>query len=211
MKANKWFLCGVVNMCIAFAAFLPQRVSAAGPYLKLDGGANFLQDVTVTFAGFSESGRFDTGYRVDLVGGYELNRFAAIELETGYLENSMEHSHHSWMGQAPLLANFVLRLENESPFIPYVGIGAGGVLSVLHADIFTGDTLLIAEDATAATFAYQAMAGVAFRPNPHVEFNVGYKFLGTTEQRYEVLFSDSDLKIEDVQNHFVGASITVKF
>lgn len=211
MKTNKRFLSGILCVCSAIAAFAPQQCPAAQPYFRIDAGANLLEEVTIDFAGSSGIGKFDTGYRVDLAAGFQLNRWAAVELETGWLENSIEHSHHSWMGQAPLLVSFVARLENESPFVPYIGVGAGGALSVLHARISTPDGLLIADNATAATFAYQAMAGVAFKLDRNMELNVGYKFLGTAEQRYEVEDFDSDLKLKDIQNHFIGASFTWKF
>src|SRR5205823_5882306 len=66
----------------------------AGGYVGLDAGANFQQNL---FIGLHEyylyfpSGlrvKFDPGVRLDLKVGYELNRYLAVELDSGVIHNT---------------------------------------------------------------------------------------------------------------------------
>jgi len=102
------------------------------------------------------------------------------------------------LGAVPLLANVVFRYENSTKFVPYLGGGAGGAVSMVSATGTDTDTV----------FAYQAKTGVAYQLTENVMLDLGYKFFSTAEQSY---FLTSPFKLKDVYNHFVGASLTWKF
>ena len=204
MKTDQKFAALALGTCSALALMLAQPAQAAdeGPYISFDVGANLLQDVTQTFptdGNVSSKRSFDTGLRFDMIGGYNLNSWAALEFETGFLENEMEHSSSAWWGAVPLLANVVFRYENSTKFVPYIGAGAGGAISMV------GDSSGSDSD---AVFAYQAKAGVAYKVEENMMVDVGYKFFSTDEQTYNL---GMPFKLSDIYNHFIGASFTWKF
>lgn len=205
MKLSKTLLTLIVAAIVATPAL---RTSAAdsgkttGPYLTLDGGVNIMQDVTVEPAGQrSFKQKMDTGLRIGLIGGYNLNEWVAVELETGLLYNNFKDDlamriRDAWYGAIPALGNVVLRYENDSKFVPYLGAGAGGAYTMVHIRHI---------DDSDFVFAYQGKVGVAYEINTSMAVDVGYKFFGTADQKYD------NFKAKDVYAHYIGLSLTWKF
>jgi opacity protein-like surface antigen len=196
MKLSKIALTVIVAGAVATPAL---RASAAdsGPYLTLDAGANFMQPVTVQSSGNpSHSTDIDTGWRVGLIGGYNLNSWAAVELETGFSDNNI-HNSSAWFGTIPVLGNVVFRYENQSQFVPYIGVGAGGAEALVQGG-GSGDK-------SDFVFAYQAKLGVDYKINENMMIDVGYKFFGTADETF------GDTKVKDVYANFIGLSFTWKF
>ena len=195
MKLSRIALTLIVAAGVATPAL---RLSAAdaGPYLTLDGGVNILQDVTVKQPGHAnQKAEMDTGFRVGAIGGYNLNEWAAVELESGFMYNGVKHS-DTWLGAVPILGNVVFRYENSSGFVPYIGVGAGGAYTMVQGG---------GNDQSDFVFAYQAKVGVAYKISDNMAVDLGYKFFGTAEQKYD------NLKLTDIYAHYVGLSITLKF
>lgn len=198
MKLSKIALTVIVAAAVATPAL---RTSAAasgkdtGPYLTLDAGVNIMQDVTVEKKSGNSTAQMDPGFRVGLIGGYNLNEWAAVELETGFMYNGVKDS-DTWVGGIPVLGNVVVRYQNDSKFVPYLGAGAGGAYTMVQGG---------GSDQSDFVFAYQAKLGVAYKINDNMAVDVGYKFFGTAEQSYD------NFKLKDVYAHFIGLSFTWKF
>jgi len=130
-----------------------------GPYLNFGAGLNFM----------SAEFHADTGMRFSAAGGYNFNKWTGLELETGFLYNrnvgSKVHASGESLAQVPLMANFVLRYENEAKVTPYVGFGLG-------ADLMFGGSR------SYGAVAYQPMAGVRYEINDKMSVGIGYKYLG---------------------------------
>jgi len=181
-----------------------------GPYLKADGGISFISGPDFTAGGSPGDLSLDTGYRVDGVAGYGLSRWVAVELEGGIIEHSVSSltlhgltlhpEGDSSYSEVPFLANAVFRYENESDFVPYVGLGAGGVLSELK---FSGD-----KDKD-TVFALQGKVGLIYKLQEQAWLDASYKFLGTAEQSYSI--GGTTLKTDQVYSHFFGVSVIWKF
>ncbi len=193
-----------------FSGAGPVQAESFGPYLKVDGGVNLTADTDVTIAGAGGSLSLDAGYRFDAIVGYEFNRWVALELEGGYADNSVDKltlgplvnslSGESSLRQIPLLANVVVRYENQTDFVPYLGAGAGGVFSSLKiSDTKDDDTV----------FAWQGKVGVIYKIDEQAWLDVGYKLLGTEEQSYRL--GAVPLKTKQMFNHFFGLSVIWKF
>jgi opacity protein-like surface antigen len=156
---------------------------------------------------------FDPGARVDFAFGHHLSDSVALEIEGGVAFNStdkMKVTVDTASGpvtgeskldldfyQVPLLLNLVYNFPLQSNFKPYIGVGAGGI----YTDIVPrhGD----GEDNF--TFAYQGMAGVNYAVSDSFSIGVGYKFLGTLDQKFE------DVKTDMMMTHAVLLNFVFKF
>jgi opacity protein-like surface antigen len=173
MKNIKRFLvtslstCGVVLTLLAIPAHGQGLGIEKGPYLNFGAGMNFM----------SAEINADVGFRLSAAAGYNFNKWIGLEFETGFLYNSFSPE-SSWfgrgedddggsLGQVPFVLNFVVRYENESKFVPYVGFGLGGVLMFAEG-----------EDDTGFDFTYQPMFGLRYEINENMSVGLGYKYLG---------------------------------
>ncbi len=180
-----------------------------GPYLKIDGGVNFVPDTDFEINGSSGTMSLDSGFRVDGTVGYEFGRWLAVEVEGGLAENSISkltlgqlftHPPKSSLTEIPVLANVVVRYENPTDFVPYIGAGAGAVMS----------TLQIAGDKDEANvLAWQGKLGVIYKIDDQAWLDLSYKLLSTGEQEY--LVGPAPVRLKEVFNHFFGLSVIWKF
>jgi OmpA-OmpF porin, OOP family len=168
--------------------------SAKKAYFKIDAGVSLMSDVEVE--GSYDKVKMDPGFRIGLIGGYDLCKWAALELETGFLYNSVKDESSVWFGTIPVLANAVFRYENTSKFVPYVGAGAGGAYTLIEGDEFSESDFV---------FAWQVKAGCAYNISDTMAIDVGYKFFMT---------GDLDVggdKVKEPMSHFIGLGFTWKF
>ena len=207
VESRLWILAVGLLLMAGATSTQAQR---SGPYLKVDGGVNLMPDNDVRVGPNNGTLSLDAGYRVDAVVGYDVGRWLAFEVEGGYAENSVDkltsaglplsgHSNSS-LRQIPVLANVVVRYENRSDWVPYIGAGAGGIFSSLK---ISGTS----EDDT--VFAWQAKAGVIYKIDENAWLDLNYKLLMAGEQAYQ--FGSEPLKTDQMLNHFFGLSVIWKF
>jgi opacity protein-like surface antigen len=188
----------------------PACAAESGPYLRADGGVNFVTGTHLDIDGFPGTLSLDTGFRVDGAFGYQLNRWLAVEFEGGMAENSVRSislqnqtaspQGDSSLRQFPLLVNIVARYENATDFVPYLGVGAGGVLSTLR---------ISGNSDNEAVLGLQAKAGIIYKIEEQAWLDIGYKLLGTAEQHYQI--GGVHLQTKDLFNHFIGLSVIWNF
>jgi opacity protein-like surface antigen len=209
MKASR--LISILTAAIAVALIPISSVWAqsSGPYLRLDGGVNFIEDTSAQIGGLPGNLSLDAGYRVDAVAGYEFNRWLALEVEGGYFENSISsvslhnqgaNPKDSSLSGVPLLGNLVLRCENKSDFVPYIGAGAGGVVSFLK---------ISGQKDSDFVFAFQGKIGLIYKIEERAWIDVGYKILVAQEQHFSI--GGTSIQTEKTFNHFLGVSVVWKF
>jgi OmpA-OmpF porin, OOP family len=189
------------------------QIMVDGYYVKADLGPSFMQSIHYKNA----PGHIDVdpGIRGDLIFGVNFNRFLAGEFELGSLANSLDTSsgqisaiaYDANLYQVPILGNLIFKVPLGAGVTPYIGAGAGGVVSSLYlrtvGHYWAYDTDF--------NFAFQGMAGVDFAINPKMTVGVGYKFLGTLEQTW---FGDNPaltVHADNLYSHTVLASFTFKF
>jgi len=186
-------------------------VLAQGPgfYLKLDGGINYIPNTDLTASGRNGDMSLESGYRVVAAGGYEVNRWLALELEGGFFENSINtvklqgltaHVHQSSLSGVPIVANVVLRYENSSDFMPYVSVGAGGLRSTLRISGEKDHDLVL---------ALQAQAGIIYKIDEQAWIEAGYRLLGTPREHYDL--AGTSIQTDTVFSHFFGVGAIWKF
>src|SRR5687768_5376533 len=102
--------------------------SETGPYFSFGAGVNLAEetDAELDFGYATAEGTLesDPGFRISVAPGYNFNQWLGVELESGFLLNTIDGS-DDWVGHVPFLANVILRFENETGFTPYIGVGAG--------------------------------------------------------------------------------------
>jgi opacity protein-like surface antigen len=155
----------------------------------------------------------DPGFRVDMIGGYNITDSIAIEVEAGVLYNSFDKISLSGtvdgvpfavsqklsdmnLWQVPILLNGVYTFQLDSKFKPFLGAGAGGIFTIVEGNNDSENDF---------TFAYQGMAGVKYQISESMDIGVTYKFLGTLDHKF------ADVKTDAIFSHSILAALTVKF
>ena len=174
----------------------------AGPYLNVGAGVNIINDVDEDSG--SATAAFDPGFRIGVAGGYQFTPMISAELESGYLFNEFEDAADSTVSQIPFLANVTFRFENSSAFVPFIGVGVGGVASIL-----TIDDIISEDDDSDVVFAWQAQAGVHYRINDNMSAGITYKYLGVDGPEFEL--GGGRVGFEVMHNHSFMASFHWSF
>jgi opacity protein-like surface antigen len=164
---------------------------------------------------------FNPGIRADIDLGYNLNDSWAVELETGFIWNSVDEIGGTPLGSysqsidlysIPVLANIIYKVPTKTSWTPYFGVGAGGVVGIF--DFKTSGTDFSDTD---FAFAWQAEAGLKYALTKNASFGIAYKFLGTLNQRYYLGGGypggtmNDHVKLDGVYINAVEASFTWTF
>ncbi len=197
MSLKKALLAATV-LALPMAAAQAQPVT--GLYVGAGAGVNIRHDsesrgVRIVpdnpgFAGVAALGwGFGNGIRAEIEGSYREHEIGKLEVQgtpsvtarSGYLRT------YGVMGNAL----FDLNLDSlfGLPVAPYVGVGAGYLWSdIKNARFSRGGTSFRIDDQDNGQFAYQAIAGVAFKlfDVPGLAFTAEYRFLGTLLPKYGI-------------------------
>lgn len=183
-----------------------------GFYLAGDLGITVMQDFNSSRFGFPGKFSTDPGVRFSVEPGFDFlaTDFFTMgaEFETGSMYNYVSSVSntgastglHGDYYQVPFLANLVFKFHPDPFFVPYFGLGGGGVYSSarIHFGDYFGYYSSSYSDQTDA--AVQAMAGFRFRINAMVEVGVGYKFLAANPGAYDHIIT-----------HSVSATVSLNF
>jgi opacity protein-like surface antigen len=192
-------LVGAVALALAVPSLAEAgEVSGEGIYGEIRGGANLANDSDLD-ASTGESGEFeyDTGYVVELAGGYH-HRESGVrgELALGLRGNDIDDitieglsassAGLSVDGDAEVvsgMANLYFEPDLGGQVRPYVGGGIGAAYVSFDAKV-SGLRVLNDND---TVFAYQFMAGGIweFSNNPNVGVTLGYTYFGTSDGEYK--------------------------
>jgi len=164
-------------------------------------GVNVVGDVDLKGGGSFE---FDPGLRVSVAAGYRFMPMLSAEIETGFLYNELKDAGDTSLSHVPLLVNVVFRFENPTKFVPFIGVGAGGI-----ASFFTIDDIISKDDDTDIVFAWQIQAGVHYQINDHMSAGLTYKYLGADNPQFDV--GGGTVRFDPVHNHAIMASFNWSF
>jgi opacity protein-like surface antigen len=163
------------------------------------GGAQ-VQDFNATLGGVATNGawqqdlgmKLGTGFAVNGGFGDTFSRWVSMEFLAGFLYNNLEDVTgpagavgpvNGTLMQVPLLLNLVVHVPVSERFQPFVGAGAGAVISWLDLDQTVqangGEPLHLHGSSTEFTFAYQVFGGLAVRLRPDARLTLTYRFQGS--------------------------------
>lgn len=187
-------------------------------YLHMDLGGSFVQDVTIKDTGGAEAS-FNPGVAADFCFGYFLNDAWALEFETGVFWNSIDKvggvsldslGVNIDLYQIPFKLNLVYHVPTQGSWTPYLGVGAGGMASVLCGEASGSSPIGSGETTTTDfTFTYQAFAGVKYKISENAQIDLGYRFLGTLDHDWEE--DGANFRTEGIYTHAFVASFTWRF
>lgn len=211
MKVKIHFV-GIPGACavLATALALPAGAAETGLYFNADAGANWAQDADFKAGGSTLNFKTDVGFRFSAGVGYNLNKNWGVEFDTGWVWNSINKiggvsfSDGNSFEHLPFIINVVYRYQLAPKLETYIGGGAGGVYSHLTIDEGPVD-----DDDGDVVFGWQALAGLRYSITETMSVGVGYKYMGTTEGKYDI--QGTSVKIDSVHNHTFGAVFNWKF
>lgn len=212
----------LVGTTLILGAARAQADFADHLYLDVAAGPAFAQNPTVQSAPYTGGEvDFNTGFRGDVVLGYNICRSWAVELNTGVVWNSVDsingntlskYSASADLYQIPLMVNAIYKVPLKGPFKPYIGAGVGVIVGMFDSSgipglYFPGGSQDF--NATDTVFAYQAEVGCEYHIGEHAQFDLAYKFLGTTGYTWNA--NNSPLKTDGVITHAVTVSFGWRF
>ena len=181
----------------ATALALPVAAAQAQPvtglYVGAGAGVNFRHDsesrgVSIVpdnpgFAGVGALGwGFGNGLRTELEGNYRENEIDKLTVQGTPAVTARSGYIRSYGAMVNVLYDLNLDTFFGLPVAPYVGVGGGYVWQeIKNARFARGGTSFRIDDQDDGQFAYQAIAGVAFKlfDVPGLAFTAEYRFLGT--------------------------------
>jgi len=161
------------------------------------------------------------GMQFDISVGYRVTPWLAVEGELGFIFNEVE-SVGNWsypdsaLNQMLLMANVVVEYP-RGRFVPFAGVGAGGVLSSIsfgnHYDYYWYGS---DSDGSGSDFvpAVQALGGVRYEFNEQWNVGLVYRFLATDSQEWDVEWwngPDFRLGVDRVCIHSICLAFSGRF
>jgi OOP family OmpA-OmpF porin len=210
MKLRFALLAGAALLALSSA---PAMAQGNGFYTGLAGGANWLNESTVSGAGTSNDVDFDLGYGLLGKVGYGFMDNFRTELELGYRANDVDSTSAPGVNASgdvsawTAFANVFYDFMPKEKFNPFVGVGLGAArVSVDNAR--ANATRIIDDSDTVA--AYQGIVGASYALTDN--------WLVTADYRYTASFSDLDLRATngaaveaDWSNHAIMLGLTYRF
>ena len=179
-------------------------MSGTGFYAAAGGGATLITDTTDTPQDLDGTDvdkadwDLDFGFSAGGSAGYDFGDFRT-EAEFSFQSANFLHDDEidddtkadDSLTVMAFLANGFFDLDTGTPFVPYIGIGAGAVnLAVALNESEEADEADF--EGSGWGFAYQANVGVAYEIIDAVALTLGYKFFGTLETQVTDAGDDDD-------------------
>lgn len=187
----------------AFLAMAPAIAAADSKvYVDIAGGVNFLEDSDISGSGLSTSADFDPGFAFKAAVGNALDSGFRFEIEAAYRENDADSVGGTSAGGDvsawSIMGNAIYDIKTGGRLTPYVGFGAG------FAGIDWNDVTPVGGgtvDDNTTVFAYQGIAGAAYRINDNLQLTLDYRYFATEDQ---VLTTSTSINFDaDYRSHTI--------
>ena len=209
--------------CLALTAPGQEHSSSQLWRLRFDIGGSIPEDPSLSEMGGPVTGgdtlELSAGLAVDLAAGYWLTPWLLLEGELGFTFNEIE-SVGNWSYPDSTLSQMLMMVNVEfsrpmGRFVPFAGIGGGGVYSSVSFgndyDYYYSDADGRGNDFVPAA---QAFAGFRFDFNSNWSAGVTYRLLATPDQEWDVEWwngADFRIAVDRVCIHSICITVTGSF
>jgi len=166
-------------------------------YIEL--GAAVITDFDAIMSGVTTNGSWSQNTTLSLSPGFAVNggfgdslgRWVTVEFLAGILYNNVDTVTgpsgdlgpvDGSLMQVPLMLNIAVQAPLKGPVQPFVGAGAGAVISWLDiqqtVQVGSGDLVTLDGSSTEYNFAYQFFGGVRYRLSQDARVTLTYRFQG---------------------------------
>jgi opacity protein-like surface antigen len=156
---------------------------------------------------------FDVGFASGLTAGYRITPWMAAEFQTGYMLNGATGV-DAVLSQCPMMLNLCFELPKSKKFVPFAGVGAGGMLSILTIDDYI-DGDWVDGSASDFVFAYQAFGGLRYHFNDRMGVGLLYRFRGTEGPSWDVEnyygYTVGEIALDNVYSHTFTVLFNFRF
>lgn len=211
-----WSLLAGSSMVAALAGSAP----AQSFYFDANLGPALADDVSIRQFVVRTPGaeaELDPGVRLSVAGGYNINQFLGVQLETGFIHNEIDRMGgrgvDASLGHVPMLADVVLRYDDAGcPWVPYAGAGLGGDVSVISLDdVRAPNGTVVDGDGSTVVFAWQLFAGVRYKFRENMSIGGAYRFYSADGASWEVRRSVGDIESGTARVHSFGVDFSLQF
>jgi opacity protein-like surface antigen len=206
------------TFALPFLAQAQDPNHGAGTYARFEAGVAIVEDIDGFFDDPINSRldfdlSLDPGVRVDFAPGYNFCQYFGVELNTGFIWNSLDGIDTSAgtipvegdLLQIPIFGNVILQYPTSIHLTPYIGAGGGGSYIRLDLDDVDGDA---GDDFFAA---YQFFGGVRYEIDEGMSVGLSYKYMYLFSEDEETLFTGESSGLGDVATHSISALVTFSF
>jgi len=205
MKLKSLLLGAAASLALAGSA------QAAGLYIGIEGGGNWLQETEFDFGSppptitdFDNAAESDNGWAVLATVGYSFASQWRSEVEVGYRAQDID------LFSSPTATNLFQsgdfdqltimgNLHYDMPVGANFKLSLGGGLGV---NIISVDDGVI--DETDSVFAYQGIAGAAYAIGPKTDVTLTYRYLGSDGPEVSGVYVE---EFDSVDNHTVALGL----
>ncbi|HEX7860246.1 MAG TPA: outer membrane beta-barrel protein [Verrucomicrobiae bacterium] len=194
------------------------EADGSGTYARFGAGIAIVEDIegfvdTVFEPRLDYELNLDPGVRVDFAPGYNFNHYFGVELNTGFVWNSIDSIEledgrrgraEGDLLQIPMMGSVVLRVPTPIQLTPFVGAGAGGAYVRLEND----DSDEAGDDFFAA---FQFFGGVKYEIDEVLSVGMVYKYMHVFSEDEETIFTGESAGLGDLTTHSISAIVSFNF
>jgi len=223
MKSSAACLLALMAL-MSFKATAQYSESSYQPWtFRFDVGGNIPESPSLTLydgpVTAGDSMDLSAGGQLDFALGYRAVPWLIFEGEFGFSYNDI-NSIGNWtyrdssLSQLTMMANVVIE-PWHGPFVPYAGVGAGGVFSSVSFGNYSW-YYYDSYDGYGTDFvpAVQAIAGLRYKLTETMSLGLTYRFLAVDRQKWDVDWwngADFTVGVKSMTRHFIGLVFSCDF
>lgn len=195
-----------------------------GPYIGLQGAATFQREADNSGSDLHITSKYNSGYNVAGVLGWNYGQNWRAEAEIGYRRNGLDklvvdkatgtglaggqtYAAHGHLGTTDVMGNLWYDFNMGDGWKPYVGGGIGWA-HINANNVSTNGVPLV--DDTSNVFAYQLGAGIGYALTPRTTVSVDYRYFATKDPTFTDTATGTQFNSQYRTNN-VGLSLRYRF
>jgi opacity protein-like surface antigen len=195
-----------------------------GPYIGLQGAATFQREADNSSSDLHITSKYNSGYNVAGVLGWNYGQNWRAEAEIGYRRNGLDklavdkatgtglaggqtYAAHGHLGTTDVMGNLWYDFNMGDGWKPYVGGGIGW--AHINANNVSANGIPLVDD-TSNVFAYQLGAGIGYALTPRTTVSVDYRYFATKDPTFTDTATGTQFNSQYRTNN-VGLSLRYRF